>query len=292
MNNYRMISDYMNMEKYRKDFNKLSIETFGLDFEEWYEKGLFYDRYICYSFMHEGSVISNVSINKMNLIVDGEEKKAIQLGTVMTHPSYRNQGLSALLIKHVIEEYENKVDIIYLFANDSVLDFYPKFGFKKIYETAYELDTKQLKKKDTIIRKLNTEDEKDYKIILRLTTNRQPVSERLGVYNDVWPLMVYCLYMYKQNLFYLEEEDVIVVASRETGRLHIYDVISRKSFDLDSIIEKIVEPDDTSVQIHFITALTRYKIKNSLKQRENNTLFVISKNTSFKEILFPMTSHT
>lgn len=93
MNEYIMISDYMDKEKYRASFNKLAMNTFGLDFEDWYKRKLYHNRYIYYSYIHKDEVIANVSINKMNLIVEGKSKKAIQLGTVMTHPDYRNKGL-------------------------------------------------------------------------------------------------------------------------------------------------------------------------------------------------------
>lgn len=45
----------------------------------------------------------------------------------MTHPDYRGQGLAKKLLEHVIAKYEDQYDFLYLFANDTVLDFYPKF---------------------------------------------------------------------------------------------------------------------------------------------------------------------
>ena len=39
MSDYKMISDYMNNDIYRISFNKLAINTFGLDFEQWYQNG-------------------------------------------------------------------------------------------------------------------------------------------------------------------------------------------------------------------------------------------------------------
>lgn len=38
----------------------------------------------------------------------------------------------------VLEEYENKYDYMYLFANESVLDFYHKFGFKPVEEHLFQ----------------------------------------------------------------------------------------------------------------------------------------------------------
>lgn len=293
MSNYKIISDYMSNDKYRKSFNKLSINTFGLDFEEWFQKQLFYQRYICYSYVNDAEeIIANVSVNKMHLIVGGQNKRAIQIGTVMTDENYRNQGLAAALIKHVIEKYNDECDIIYLFANDSVLNFYPKLGFKKVMEYAYELDTAQVKNINMTIRKLNKDNYKDYKIIDRLTENRQPVSQALGVYKDKWPLMVYCLYMYRENLYYLEDKDVIVILNRENGVLHIFDVLSMEPISLDDTIEAIVLPSDKSVEFHFIPELNQYKVIESLRERQNDTLFVRAKDALPGKVLFPNTSHT
>ncbi|ERI91978.1 acetyltransferase, GNAT family [Clostridiales bacterium oral taxon 876 str. F0540] len=292
MKKYKMISNYMDNEKYRLSFNKLAANTFGLDFEDWYKNKLFYNRYICYSFVDGDEVVANISINKMDLIIEDQKKKALQIGTVMTHSEYRSQGLSAALMKHIIEKYENDYDVIYLFANDSVLNFYPKFGLKKTEEYFYEVDAAQINKKQSPIRKLNKENEEDYNIILRLAEKRQPVSKKLGICNDIWPLLVYCLYEYSNNLYYLEDEDIILIAEREENRLHIYDILSLQTFILDNIIEKVVLESDKTIEIHFASELMKYNVIKGYKQRENDTLFVRSKVDLPKEILFPMTSHT
>ena len=55
----------------------------------------------------------------------------------MTDPKYRGKGYSRILMEAIMKEYEGKVDGIYLYANDSVLDFYPRFGFTKRDEYQY-----------------------------------------------------------------------------------------------------------------------------------------------------------
>jgi predicted N-acetyltransferase YhbS len=281
----------MNEDKYRESFNKLAIDTFDINFERWYKNDLFFNKYCCYSYIDGDKVISNVSTNRMELIMDGQRKNVIQLGTVMTDPDYRNKGLAAALIKQIIEKYENECDFMYLLANDTVLDFYPKFGFNKVIECAYEMDTEQTHKVQGITRKLCKDNEEDYKNIVRLISNRIPISKKLGVCSDMWPLLVYCTYMFKEALYYLEDDDLVVVAEREEGKLHLYDVISLKPFDLDSIIEKIITLNDKTVEFHFIPELYKYSVSKTLRERQDETLFIRT-NSEFKEILFPMTSHT
>ena len=51
-------------------------------------------------------------------------------------------------------------------------------------------------------------------------------------------------------------------------------------------------PNDKTIEFHFIPELCKYRVLKVLKERLGDTLFVRSKNTLWKEILFPMTSHT
>lgn len=81
--------------------------------------------------------MANVSVNIMDFVILGEEKRYVQIGTVMTDENYRNQGLSRTLIKKILKEWENKCQGIYLYANNSVLNFYPKFGFSVCSEYQY-----------------------------------------------------------------------------------------------------------------------------------------------------------
>lgn len=292
MDNSKIINCYMDIEAYRNSFNELANNTFGLDFEEWYQNGYLGDQYICYSYLHGEEIIANVSVNKMSLIIDGQIKEVVQIGTVMTHPEYRNNGLSAKLMNHVIQEYENRCDLIYLFANDSVLEFYPKFGFEKIVENNYEMETKKIERKVVSIKRLDIKNKNDRENIKRLVKNRKPISEKLGIINDQWPLLVYCLYEYSKDMYYLIEEDSIVIARRNDHTLHLYDIISPKPINIDDILEKVVREEDERVQFHFIPKTSKYNVMSGIAERIDDTLFVRTKHPLCDEILFPMTSHT
>ena len=124
-----LISGYMRDEGSRHMLNALTQKTFGFDFEGWVTNGYFEDDYIPYSLVENGVMISNVSANKMRFMQNGVVKNYIQLGTVMTDENHRNQGLAAKLMQHVIKEYEDKCDGIYLFGNLSAVGFYRKMGF-------------------------------------------------------------------------------------------------------------------------------------------------------------------
>lgn len=70
------------------------------------------------------------------MIIDGERRHLIQFGTVMTDEPYRNRGPIRRLMTEIETDFHN-FEGIYLFANDSAFDFYPKFGFRKAKECMY-----------------------------------------------------------------------------------------------------------------------------------------------------------
>ncbi|HBG11095.1 MAG TPA: GNAT family N-acetyltransferase, partial [Clostridium sp.] len=106
----------------RRSYNRLAEKTFGLSFEEFYQNGYWTDKYIPYSLIDDGKVIANASVNILKASYNGQEKRCIQIGTVMTDSDYRNQGLSRYLIERILSEWKETCDTMYLFANDSVLD--------------------------------------------------------------------------------------------------------------------------------------------------------------------------
>lgn len=59
---YELVSDYRHDVKLKESFNKLAIDTFDLELSDWYERGYWDEKYIPYSFVHNGKVISNASV--------------------------------------------------------------------------------------------------------------------------------------------------------------------------------------------------------------------------------------
>ncbi|EJR92246.1 MULTISPECIES: GNAT family N-acetyltransferase [Bacillus cereus group] len=105
----------------------------------------------------------------------------------MTHPDYRHQGLATKLMNHIIKKYEKDYDFIYLFANDTMLEFYPKFGFEKVQESSFSLKVSNMicqidKKYD--LRKLDVNNQADFELMKEYEAERIPVSSRLGLKNS------------------------------------------------------------------------------------------------------------
>lgn len=120
MKDYQFIKDYKEQEHYRNSFNQLVERTYGFNFEAWYQLGAWNENYQCYSYLAKNEVIANVSINHMQIRYQGESYPMIQIGTVMTHPDYQNQGLIRELIKKLKQITKIKwEDFTYLQMNKS-----------------------------------------------------------------------------------------------------------------------------------------------------------------------------
>jgi GNAT superfamily N-acetyltransferase len=126
---YTCVTDYKENDELRKSFNVLTQKTYKFDFEFWYHYGYWGDKYIPYSLLKDNKVVANAFVNIIDFTILGEDKRYIQIGTVMTGQEYRGKGLSRFLMERILKDWESRCDLIYLFANESVLDFYPKFGF-------------------------------------------------------------------------------------------------------------------------------------------------------------------
>lgn len=289
--NYQLISDYKDNELYRKTFNDLAESTFDINFEEWYKQGFWNDKYVCYSYLDKNKVIANVSINKMDLIYQGNDYRALQIGTVMTHPDYRNQGLAQELINHVISKYEQDYDFFYLFANDTVLDFYPKFGFERVEESSFTVDATSLKKRNYKIKKLSPDDELDFQLISRIVSNRVPLSSILDVKNSEDLLMFYLLIALRDAIYYIEELDAIVLYEQEEEDLYVLDIISTKKLDIVEVLGFLTNKKIETIHVSFTPEKNKYVDASYIIETEDMLFMRPNLFTANPYFLFPATSH-
>lgn len=264
---------------------------FDINFEEWFRSGFWNDKYVCYSYIDNNEVISNVSINKMNLIYQGENYSALQIGTVMTHPNYRGQGLAKNLLNHVIAKYEDQYDFLYLFANDTVLDFYPKFGFERIEESSFTVDACNLKKKASKLKKLNPDNKTDFQLISRIVSKRAPLSNILDVKESEDLLMFYVLIALKNELYYLEELDVIILMEQEGTDLYVLDILSTKKLDVVEVLSYLSTKKIETIHLLFTPEKSKYIDAAYIIETEDMLFVRPNVLTSENYFLFPATSH-
>ncbi|MBC8754753.1 GNAT family N-acetyltransferase [Kordia sp. YSTF-M3] len=289
--NYTFVKDFKHDPEIRASFNALTEATFEFNFESWYLSGYWDDNYIPYSLMHNNKVISNVSVSKIEFVIENEKKVGIQIGTVMTDTAYRHRGLSKFIMEYVLNEWETQSDFIYLFANDSVLDFYPKFNFEIVNEYQYSKSLNSINKLSSSLRKLHIDDASDKELLLRTIHDAHPIS-KLAMQNNTALLMFYFLLFKKNSLYYLDELNTVIIMDMEGDTLYLNDVFSKERVALNDVIKFITNTTIKRVQLGFVP-LDETDYQKSLLNT-GDTLFVLKDKAAYfknNAWMFPVLSH-
>ncbi|BBF45243.1 acetyltransferase, GNAT family, potentially associated with YqeK [Lachnospiraceae bacterium KM106-2] len=268
-----------------KSFNELAKSTFGISFSS---VGGDYEPHVL---MQDDKVCANISVNKMPLVLDGKKIFAIQLGTVMTRKEYRGKGLSRYIMEHIIEKWKDHCDMVYLFANDSVLDFYPKFGFVEQKEYDYQVVIEETK--DIPVRKLDMTKEADITLLWEKYKQGNPYSRFVMVENcDI--MEFYCFGFLKDNVYYCEKADTVMVAEEDGDVLLLYDIFGSERITLTSIMKAMAAASDKKkIRLGFTPKESDGLVENVHKE-EDTTLFVLKGGEGIlkgQKIMFPMISH-
>lgn len=288
---YTFIKDFKDNTLFRKSYNTLTQKTYGFDFEQWYQSGYWGSGYMPYSLLDGENIVANVSTSIVDCLVLGETKRYIQIGTVMTDPDYQNQGLARYLMKRVIEECKSKCDMIYLFANDSVLNFYPKFGFTAVREYQY-FKTITNYNEVVVAEKLDMSLEDNRELVIDKVNNSISMS-KLTMMKNVGLVMFYCTSFMSDKVYYLSKQDVIAIAELQGDTLYLQDIFSLSAVDLDSVIKSLTNKEVKAVVLGFIpNDIDSYFV--NLLEEDDTTLFVMEdKADLFKDnkLMFPILSH-
>ncbi len=273
----------------RNSFNILAEKTFGIEFEDWYRQGYWGSDYSPQVLLDGERVVANVSVNWMPILWKSQRKLYIQLGTVMTDPDYRGRGLAGFLLNKTIGEWQDRCDAMYLFANASVLDFYPKYGFVKAEEYQSRMPAH---KKAGNARKLDMSCEEDKKLLTEAYGRANPFSS-LSVINNTGLLMFYCLKYRKDNVYYIKEFNAVAIVEYNNDAMICYEIFCDNDKKLIDILAVLAREETKEIIFGFPLEKTEGGTAELL-QEEDTTLFLLkNKENLFKEnkLMFPLLSH-
>lgn len=288
---YSFIKNYKENTVLRKSYNELTKSTYEFDFEQWYQDGYWGDCYVPYSLLDGEKIVANVSVSIIDFEVLGEIKRYLQLGTVMTDKEYRNQGLSRYLMEEVIEEWKDKCHMLYLFANDSVLNFYPRFGFTAVREYQY-YKTITNDNENIAAEKLDMSLVINRELVVDKINSSVPIS-KLAMLKNPGLIMFYCTSFMMDNVYYLRAQDVIVIAELRGDKLYLQDIFSSSEVDLEDIIKSLINKEVKKVVLGF-TPNDSDSYSVNLLEEDDTTLFVMkNREDLFKnnKLIFPTLSH-
>jgi len=288
-----LFKDFRDNKDLRNKFYRFTQAIFpGINFSDWHEKGYWSDNYIPFSLVEDKKIISNVSVSKMKILIDGDYVKGIQIGTVGTLPEFRNLGLSKFLMEYVLDKYNNLCDIFFLFANESVLDFYPKFGFNRYHEVIFK-SSSDIPKSDYSARRLNISNKSDLSVINKILKERLALTKLFGAVDYDFITHWHLLNVFPDNLLYVEDEQVIFICREAKNQLHVWDIIYAKQFNLASAISKIIRNQELEIiQYHFPPDQLSFHYDEVVPDYDSHLFVRGNFKIEDKKFKFPITAQT
>lgn len=282
------IRDYMLDAESRAMLNTLCASTFGFDFENWFAGGFCKPgRYVPYSFVEGGKMLSNVSANPASFALKGKTISCVQIGTVMTAAGSRRQGLAARLMAKLIEDYAALSPDIYLFANDSAVGFYEKLGF--VRDVQYRRYMPRVGIKKPSFAPAGRERFADYEDTCRDLADNSAFPMRDG-FNLI---MFYTQNM--EDLYYSEELDCYALYDISHGELSLSAIMAKKEIPLSDVIAAI-PGDFFTVKLGFTPRAEDERLFETRRYCAPDTNFMhLEGGMSFigeERLFFPVLSHT
>lgn len=289
---FTLATGHRDDERLRAGFNQLTQMVYGFDFAHWHQLGYWSECYQPYSLCCGDVVAANVSVNRMEFLLDGQMHAFVQLGTVMTHPEYRGMGLSRWLMERVLDQWRENCELVYLFANDSVLDFYPKFGFRAAQELEHQLALAPAALPAAGVRSLHPEEPSDRQLAERLCAESL-AQARLSLRHNPGLALFYLTGFLSDCVYYLEDLDALAVAQWEGETLVLVDLFCPHPVQPRAVVERLARPETRKVRFGF-TPLDTAQMEGTLLNEPDCTLFTLpgrSAPPDLRGMRFPELSH-
>lgn len=287
---YLYYKGFQNNEFLRRGLDKLAQKVFGgLTFETWYEGGYWNEKFVPYTLFKDDEAVANILVVHFDIRFQEIDRHYIQLSTVMVDKNYRGRGLLRFLMKKFLEDYKEKCDGMYLYANDSVLEFYPKFGFKKELEYEY---SKEIKSGTGKVIKLSLNNRENMELLVKMCKEGNPYSD-IDMKDSHEIILFHCIKEFQDNIYYLPEDKVIVIAKQERDKLICYDIYGNPHLSIEYILSHIIKTGCNKIVLGF-TPREKQKYTISLCEEINTTLFVLSNKENIfehQQIMLPIICH-
>jgi len=288
--NLTLRENYWDQPILKKQFIDFLIRIHRLDLSLWDRFGYWDTKYRPFSFFKDNLLVSSLCVYSMDMTVQGKRCLAAQISGVGTLPEFRRQGLNLKLIRKAIEWAAPNHDFFFLFADKEAYHFYKKCGFCRVdeYKAVYEISG--VPAKENIV-KLNVRNKKHRDLIYRCAAGREPVSDILGIRNERL-FMFWCLYFLKDDIYYIEELDTLVLYERQERLLTIFDVVGKKVPPFSEIYPYIGNNNDKTVEFLFMTdKMNPGRPKEIRLIEDGGTHLYGNFPLENSEFLFPCTSH-
>ncbi len=243
--------NYYQDEVLKKELNRFLKQIHNLDLCLWNESGFWDKKYRPFSFFDGDRMVANACLYSMDMMVDGIKTRVAQISGVGTDPEFRRKGLSFELNMKAIEWAKADHDFYYLFADLEAYPLYNKCGFRQVDEYSYYYPIHGMAPKEGK-QKLDINNKEHLSLIYQIANERDTVSDKLGAYNEKL-FMFWCLYFLKENIYYINDLDVLVLYERKNEKLIIYDIVGKRIPQFSEIYPYISDKSDQVARFQFMT---------------------------------------
>lgn len=270
-----------NDKAYQAQLNDLLKDIF-LDFQFWYDLNLWDENYESYSIQEDGKIVSNICVFKTQIIFHGKQSMALSFGAVATREGYKGRGYSRVLMEHILDKYKGLP--MYLAANDSVTEFYPKFGFQRVYEKLpvveiqvnHELQPIKLQYDNPIVSSYVYE-RVNYSPILDCRN-----TQTINLFHIHWGYL-------KESIYHIPELDTMVIAEQNDSVLKLIGVFSKREITFQELVSHLPFHGVSRIEFGFMpSADTGYQ----MQEYETDPLFVRGITCDLGDFKFPELSFT
>lgn len=201
----------------------LLLETFGLSLASWRARGYWTADYTCHALVEDGKVLASAGVYRMEMLARGKRQVWLQLGAVATRRARRGEGLSRRVLDDIFDYYSRDYPgaPFFLFANESVVDFYPRFGFRRLHDLQPRLACR-LEGPPGAMRRLAVDDP----AVGRYLEGRACFSALLDCANAAPLNWFHLLAEYADCVYEIPRLQTMLVARQQGDTLSLKDVVS------------------------------------------------------------------
>ena len=268
---FRYVENAIKSSDDRASYFDLAKKVFRLDFAPWYESGFCGDNFIPYT-LYDGEIaVASVGVAVSDFKWQNRIKRYAQISTVMTDPEYRGMRLSTWLMELALKEWEEKSDLVYLYANDSVLDYYTRFGFEKVEGYTYKFP---IFRQSGQFRKLNLSNPGDTLLLTSKYASFNNPYSVVTMENNLSLLMFHCITFLRDNIYYVEQFDAVVIAEYERDTIFVYDIYTNATCGMGDILGVLAAENMKTAVLGFTPNIANNCVCEKSEEK-NTTIFTL-----------------
>ena len=226
----------------------------------------------------------------MRYVINGEAQNGYQIGAVATHREHRNRGLARRLVERVLAELDAPDQPVILFANPSVLDFYPRFGFRRLAQTRFVAHI-DVRPADTLAPSLDLARATDRVWLANHCARAYPIG-RVFTARDYYPALLFHLTREPRRVFRLDSFGAVAVTQQDGERLLIQDLIATRHFSLTDALPHLCAAPARTIEFGFHPELWWPNSETLALDDGESPLFVRGAAGVTEPVRFPDLAHT